>query len=534
MDANDRNFGLNVKGDGVYLWIINDPSLPKVKRSEVLELIDSYGVSNVDYILINDILKSDDEEIDIKISSSTAVIQSSETASIDVSPDGMEAFITFVAPVNSDKTLTVDEIKQMLRQANVLIIDDKLIESVIANKKYERKMVVAKGINPTDSVDGFLQFHFDKSNLKPKPKIMADGTVNFKQLGLFRLCNRGDVLVTSVPAREGRPGRDVYGNELPPNKPKPAAVIPKGKGTVLSPDGNHLIADVSGQLVLTDGKINVSAHLELPGNVDNSTGDIEFNGQITIRGNIGTGFTVKAIGDIEVFGVCEGSTVISEEGNIVFGNGVQGADKAFLSAAGDITAKFIESSTVKAGGNITADSIMKSKISCDGSVILSGKNGFLVGGKLVAGDKLIATTIGSNMGTVTEIEVGGNPKQLLLQKELSDELDKLKLEYEKCDKAVTTLAAMKQRNQLTEDKKALLVKMINMKMVYRDKMSKIQAQLDKLIQDLSASSGTVAASNVIRSGARITIGNSQMIVRDDLSNCKLRNRDGRVTIGPNI
>jgi hypothetical protein len=362
---------------------------------------------------------------------------------------------------------------------------------------------------------------------------MDDGTVNFRQLGLLRLSNRGDVLVTSVAPVNGDDGQDVYGKPVPFPRLKQAAPIPRGKNTVLSEDGLHLIADVSGQLVLQDGKINISPSLEIAANVDNSTGDIDFNGEVTIRGNVITGFTVKAVGNIEVFGVCEGATLITE-GSIVLANGAQGADKAVLEAGKDITAKFLESCKVTAGGNIVADSIMKCIVKCDGDVILSGKNGLLVGGSLIAGEKLVARTIGSPMGTATEIQVGGNPKELTRHKNKVDEYNKLKQEFDKCEIAINTLNNLKQKNMLSEDKKALLLKMLSTKMVMREKMSKLQDEIDELVQVLTTNTGQVRAAKVIRPGVRVTIGNAQLAIRDEMQNCKLWNNGAKIAIGPNV
>ena len=533
MVENGKNFDLIVKEDGVYLSILHPDDGPRVSRAEVAALIEEYGVADVDYVALGDALKRNVKAVEVKISENKSIIQVNESAGVDASSDRLEAYITFSAPVNKGKELTFEEVIALIEKENI-VPSTNLVDLAMSNKRYGRKIVVAQGREATSGTDGFLQFHFDRSNIKPKPKIMEDGTVNFKQLGTFRLCNRGDVLVTSVPAREGQDGVDVFGKPMAAPKPRPAAPIPRGKGTVLSEDGLHLIADVSGQLILQDGKINISPHLEIAANVDNSTGDIDFNGQVTVRGNVVSGFTVKAIGNIEVFGVCEAATLISKEGSIVLGNGVQGSNKGELIAAQDITAKFIESCKVTASGNISADSIMKSQIRCDGSVNVSGKNGLLVGGSLVAGEKLTARTIGSPMGTLTDIEVGGSPKELARQKELIAEFNNLKDEYEKCDKAVNTLNLMRQRNQLTDDKKAILVKMVNTKMVYREKMTKMQEEIDTITRTLAVSVGTVSASNIIRPGVRVTIGNSQMTIRDELSNCRLRNSGDKITIGPNL
>jgi uncharacterized protein (DUF342 family) len=531
--ADKKNFDLVVRGDGIYLSITNPDGGQPASMTEVRRLIDEYGIADVDYIALSEALKSEEPKVEVKISNSTSIAQVSESASIEVSDDKMEAYIIFSAPVNRGKEMSREDVVAFLMREGIAI-DDGMVNDCMANKRPGRKIPIAQGRQPSNGTDGFLKFHFDRSNIKPKPKIMEDGTVNFKQLDMFRMTNRGDVLVTSVPAREGQDGVDVFGKVLPAPKPRPASVIPRGKGTVLSSDGLHLIADVSGQLLLTEGKVNISPHLEIAGNVDNSTGNIDFNGQVTVRGSVVSGFTVKAVGNIEVFGVCEAATLISEEGSIVLGNGVQGSDKGELVAGNDVTAKFIESCKVVAGGNITADSIMKSNVRCDGSVTVVGKNGLLVGGTLVAGEKLVARTIGSPMGTLTEIEVGGSPKELGRQKELVDEFNKLKVEYEKSDKIVATLTALRKKDQLPDDKKSILVKMINMKMVYRDKMTKMQDEIDNITRNLSVSAGTVSASKFIRPGVRVTIGNAQMTIRDELSNCRLRNNGEKIVIGPNI
>jgi hypothetical protein len=456
-----------------------------------------------------------------------------ESASVEVSMDRMEATITFVQAIGEGRPMDDLDVAALIEREGI-VPDSELLEAIKKNKRYERKMPIARGREPVPGTDGYLQFHFDRSNLKPKPKIMEDGSVNFKQLDMFRLCNRGDVLVTTVPPREGVPGLDVFGVPVMPEKTKEAVPIPMGKGTVLSEDGLHLLADESGQLLIIEGKINISPQLEIQGDINNSTGNVEFNGEVVVRGNVNSGFTVKATGNVEIGGVCEAATIISEKGSIIISLGAQGGDKAELTAAQDITAKFIEGCRVNAGGNIMADSILKSTVKCDGSVTLSGKNGLLVGGSLTAGQKLAARTIGSPMGTLTEIEVGGNPKELNRHAELVEEFNKLRLEFEKTDKAVNTLNLAKQRDSLDETKKALLIKMINMKMQYRNKMNKMQDEIDEIARHLAVNVGTVSASNTIRPGVRITIGSAQMLVREDIPNCKLRNNGGKITVGPNV
>jgi len=526
-----QKFKIVQKNDGVYLSVGQLDPEEKLSRKDVVAMIGSYSVQNVDFAALGEQLNEDLSNKEIKISDKAYIHQMPEEAVIDISKDRMEALITFKEPVNDGEKLGESGIVAILEEAGIVGYNMEVVRTLASHKVYERKYAIAKGRPPINGADGYLQYHFNNQNLRPKPKIMEDGSVDFRQLGLIRLCERGDVLVTSVPPRGGKDGLDVTGNVIPFVAGRAPQPLPIGKNAYVSEDGLHLIADVSGQLIIQQGKIHISPCLEIKENVDNSTGDINFNGQVVINGNVLTGFTVKAEGNIEVHGVCEGA-ILETPADIVIGRGAQGMDRAKLTAGGSITAQFIEGCSVSAEGNIMADSILNSRVSCTGEVILSGKRGLLTGGKLIAGEKLVSKTIGSPMGTTTIIEVGNKPSLVLAVKELTAEYDKLFKEYEKIDQAVNLLTAQQKRGVLTDEKKQLLMKMLNAKMTFREKLNGLQLKIDTTNQSIKSNAGTVSASNVIQPGVRITIGNAHLTVRDKMSNCTLRNDGEKITLGP--
>ena len=139
----------------------------------------------------------------------------------------------------------------------------------------------------------------------------------------------------------------------------------------MSEDGLRLYSEVSGHVSLTDGRVFVSDTYEVAADVDSSTGDIDYEGNVVVRGNVITGFTVKAKGDIEVYGVVEGA-YIEAEGQIILRRGMQGMNKGILKANGNIITKFIENAEVIAGGYINTDSIMHSKVSAKGDIVVGG------------------------------------------------------------------------------------------------------------------------------------------------------------------
>jgi uncharacterized protein (DUF342 family) len=525
-----NNIKVVSKEDGAYVQFGNLDGL-KPERKQIIDVVDSYGVKEIDFPALSVALAQDDlSNKEFRISKNNTIFQEAESSIIDVSSDGMEAFIIFKAPVNDGPRMSEADIIAAIEAAGIVEYNSDTVNTLSKHRAHDRRYAIAKGIAPANGVDGYLQYHFNNENLRPKPKILEDGSVDFRQLGLLRLTERGDVLVTSVPAREGTNGKNVRGEDVPYVEGRRPQPIPKGKNTYLSEDELHLIADVSGQIIIQNGRIDINPSLEIRGHVDNSTGNIDFNGQVIIQGNVLTGFEVKAQGNIEIYGVCEGATLITDS-DIVIGRGAQGMERAVLQAAGNITAKFLEGCNVTAKGNVYADSILNSTVNSGGEVILEGRRGLLTGGKLVAASKLVAKTIGSPMGTATVIEVGNKPEAINSMKDMMVEYEKTRKEFEKVNQAVTLLSSQQKKGQLNDERKQLLMKMLNAKLTYREKLNNLQVQIEEANLSVTSNDGTVSASNMIQPGVKVTIGNAQLNVRDRIQHCTLRNNGEKISIG---
>ena len=169
---------------------------------------------------------------------------------------------------------------------------------------------------------------------------------------------------------------------------------------------------------------------EVPANVDTSTGDIEYEGNVLVHGNVLAGFSITAKGDIVVEGVVEGANLCAG-GHIILKRGIQGMDRGVLKANGNISSRFIERATVEAGGYVSADAIMHSNVSAKGDITVDGKKGYITGGTIRSGSLVSAKTIGSSMGTNTNIEVGIEPAIISEYHELGKEQETLKEEQEK-------------------------------------------------------------------------------------------------------
>lgn len=87
----------------------------------------------------------------------------------------------------------------------------------------------------------------------------------------------------------------------------------RGKGFHCTEDGSTYIADLSGKIEMSNGKIRISAVYEIPGDVGIGTGNVEYHGDVVIHGGIKPGAKVSTSGSLTVDGICENCVIEAEK-----------------------------------------------------------------------------------------------------------------------------------------------------------------------------------------------------------------------------
>jgi len=334
-----------------------------------------------------------------------------------------------------------------------------------------------------------------------------------------------------IPPTEGFNGVDVFGNEIIAKKGR-EVLIKKGKNVVESEDGLKIYASKDGEVFFKDGTIFVDEVISIDGNIDNETGNIQFNGKINIKGNVKSGFKVEAEGDIEVWGVVEGAMIVSK-GNINIHRGVQGNNQAYLQCSGNLNAKYLENVTVKCGGNVESDAILHSSVTTKGKITVLGKKGLIVGGDIKAGYEVRANVVGSSMGTITKIEVGIDPEEKSLYEELKSEILNIEKNIDSSKKAIEVLNKISKKQELNNEKQDLLIKSLKTYKVLKAKHDTIAKELYNLSEKFNESNnGKIHAATTIHPGTKVIIGSSSRQIYDELSNCTLCIKNGEVSIDP--
>ena len=255
---------------------------------------------------------------------------------VHISSDKLSASISFTPPViktfepvdqepsadlqlitreisEKETGLTREELMIELEKHKVtwgLIQED--LESFLENPS-EEPVVIARGTSPQPSKDAELQLYF-KQELQTAPGVTSSGNVDYRETLQIPYVQPGTPLARKTPAVWGEPGMTVLGEKIPAPKPKDFS-LQEGANTRLDSTGETIKSKIYGfpkmekkGLIHSFSVTNEFLH---PGDVDLSSGNIRFQGDITIQGSISEGMSVLAGGKLLVQGSVNSAAIQS-------------------------------------------------------------------------------------------------------------------------------------------------------------------------------------------------------------------------------
>lgn len=330
-----------------------------------------------------------------------------EEFALNISENKMQAIGRFYPPSNDGKYIDKSEIYSDLRFKNVTYgIQEEAINEFIKERCYCTNIILALGKEVRHGRDAYIEYLFN-TDLKARPTLQEDGSVDFFHLNIINHVKTGDCLARLHPEDPGDDGMDVYGNPIKPKNVK-RELLKFGRNIQLSENRRELYSEVDGHVNLVEGKVFVS-NVMVVENVDLSTGDIDYDGNVQVNGNVCSNFKINARGNVEVKGVVEGAQIIAS-GNVTIARGVNGMSKGVIIAGGNVVAQFVENARIDAKGYVESGSILHSNVSAGTEIRVSGKKGFITGGYVCATNLIEVKTLGSELGANTIVEIGVNPE----------------------------------------------------------------------------------------------------------------------------
>ncbi|MFH0918901.1 MAG: FapA family protein [Fibrobacterota bacterium] len=329
---------------------------------------------------------------------------------VTITPDRMEAHADFLPAGEGGKPLDTTLLTSVIHDRNVVFgLNQPLIQET-ANKVNIDKIpalniLIACGTPAVHGINGRIEYFFNTEG-KLKPKVMEDGSVNFKDISLIETVAESQELARIHHPTQGIPGHDVSGNEITAKDGQPITA-PAGANVGVHPSNPDVLIALKGGNVRLNGKlIEVSEGFTIGGDIDFSTGNVDYKRSLTIKGDVKSGFSVTVGGDLDIGGLIEDS-VIKTEGNVLVRGGFMGNGKGEINASGSVNVGFIRNQTIKSRGNVVvAREAMNAKIFARNTVSVHGKTLSVVGGKVSARNEIEGYVFGNDQGTRTELEIG--------------------------------------------------------------------------------------------------------------------------------
>jgi len=499
----------------------------QLKIAEVTEYLAMKKYDKYDLKLLNDALSDLQKDSMVPVGD-WDMLPCREMMDIHISLDKMKATCRFYPPSPGGTLMNAKDIIDDLQFKKIKFgIDQEAIASFLADRHYCTDYVFAMGQQPVHGRDAKIEYFFNiNKNLQPKRN--EDGSVDYKELNTISHVKEGELLARLIKEDPGKIGRNLYGEEIKPRTVK-TLKLDYGKNITINEERTEIYSEVTGHATYLNGKVFVSNVFEVPADVDNSVGNIDYDGSVLIKGNVKGGFSVKATGDIVIEGVIENAYVESR-GQVIVKHGIHGMNRGVIRAGTNVMAKYIENAKIYAGGYVEAEIILNSEVSATGEVRVHGKKGLINGGTIRAGHSIEAMYMGTDMGTFTVLEVGVEPELKQKYIDISKEVAKRGKEVEDTKLIIDNYAAKLKRGEVLPKDKMLYVQSLaaDYKM-QKDELEQMREEMRQLhLHMMESDRAYVAVTRTIFPGVTISISDLSYSVKDKQNYCKFKKVDGEI------
>lgn len=510
--------------DGVYIKV-GQSKKEEIQLGELINALRGAFVVNYNTARIREVFENAKEEFEkigppfelynVKFDSFVKVNANPQRATMRISA---ESIVAGIKP-------TPQMIEYALGRNGIIFgIKKEVIREFLENAKYDTDLAIAEHLPPEKGVDGKIEIEVD---LDPDatPKVDEYGKTDYRDIKTFVVAKKGQVLAKRIPPEEGKPGKSIFGEEIKSQIGKDV-LLPAGKNTEISKDGQWLSTLKEGIVYMDSGLICVGEMLSIPGDVDFSVGNIKYTGDVVIKGNVKPGFIVESEGNIEIHGEVESAKVISRKGVVTIGRGVIGKDDTEIYGANGVNVSFSQGSTIKTDGKLTVDKyLLHCNSTCSVFESVKPASG-VIGGSLMVYDKVLAVNIGNDSGVETDIFLVD--KNRVKAKEKLEELDAVREKVAKqlepvsrelksksmIIKRAASQATLKQKQELKKWVDAY--NSLSMKIKYIEKK---KVEIKEVMNSPANLNGFIKVKNTIFPGTKIDMyGISHKSIKNRMTN----------------
>jgi uncharacterized protein len=331
---------------------------------------------------------------------------------VAVAADRMSARLSFSPSEGDGARISAEEARARIQQAHVVrgINEERLSAALDSISRGEPLIdhLIAEGKAPLADPQKRVVFHVHLASGKAV-SLRTDGRADFRAQDRITRISQGELIATVQPRDPAsEDGWDVCGSpvSLPPESHE---TLQAGKGVreELQPDGSvRFMAERAGELVRDGAVLSIMEVHGIDGDVDMTTGNVNFPGNVRVGGSVRSGFTIVAGGILEIGEAVE-AALLSAGGTIRIGQGIKGEGKAILRSRRDIESVFAEQAVLLAMGDVhLRGPCVRCQIKCNGKLLLDSEKGSLVGGEVRVSRGAVLQNIGTPGGAHTIVTFG--------------------------------------------------------------------------------------------------------------------------------
>ncbi|QPC46813.1 FapA family protein [Mangrovibacillus cuniculi] len=434
MDVLMENDYFQLLTDEINVYIlVKQSGFPLLQLNHSLK--DHPRISLTNFLALKKALEKPSEEF-------TLIGEWKSLVDIMITSDKMKAFLT----VNVPEEEWIKRESEIQSKINYMIEEYNIRTGISSPnfkelKKQPDGLLLAEGVAPINGEDAKIEY---KPLPARTPMIKDDGNADYYDLHFVEEVFKGDWLGEKTPSTPGKNGNTIFGDVL-------LALSGEDKPLLYDPETVHVVSEEGkwvlralqdGILERKNGRLSIGKHLLIDGDVGIETGNIEFDGTVTVKGTVMSGYAIKATKDLSILsdlGVSNAKSIITAKGDIFIKGGIFGKSGTIVESGRHIYLKHANECQLHAKGDIF---IGNYAIGCDlnaTNVLADERKGSIIGGKIVAVGKVCASSIGNKLERKTSVHVKGFQRKmeeealkvvLLEYRELLIELEQVKKEVQ--------------------------------------------------------------------------------------------------------
>ena len=440
-------------------------------------------------------------------------------STVVIAPDEMNAAI-FISTDTNEEKYTKDDIITLLNHYGVIQgIDEELIEKIARDEMYNKMVSVAHGKEPIAGTDGYFDILF-RTELPSKPTVLEDGSVDYSNMDIFETVSKNQKIAEYHKATTGKMGYTVTGKLVIPKRGKDKPAM-RGSNFYIDEAGINYYAALDGRIMLQDGKIIVSDLFVLNEDLTPTVGNVNFKGDVYIKGNVKIGMEIVATGNVIVDGMMEGASIRATK-DVVIRQGAIGDNKAFIeSKEGSVFGKSFDGVQIRCKDNLVSNKLVNCDVTAGKTVEVSGKNGTIVAGVTRALVSVSSCHVGSEEEIPTIIGVGVSQEYKSHYQDIKRQLIKVDFEIDIFTKALQTQPNLR-------DKIAMALEMKN------NERERLQAEEEELLVEMQlAESAMVMVKEKAYPGTTINIDTETLNLKSKLESIFFRKQEEHIAIFKN-